>query len=75
MFEEFAPPISVARLIGSSGFGNAVGCIEAATSDDIQDITFLGSCLTWNDAAVCGGRIRLIFFVSVLYDMWKSRER
>ena len=29
----------------------------------------------WNDAAVCGGRIRLKTFVSVWYDLCKSCER
>ena len=29
----------------------------------------------WKDAAVCGGRIWLKHFVSVWYDLWKSRER
>ena len=42
MFDEFAPPIPVARLLGRSGFGNAVGSLEAAASDDIQEITLLG---------------------------------
>ena len=52
MFEECAPPIPVSRLLGRSGFGNTVGCVEAAASDNIQEITFLGGCLMWNDAAV-----------------------
>ena len=75
MFEECAPPISVARLLGCSGFGGAVGSVEAAASDDIQEITLLGGCLMWNDAAVCGGRIWLKYFVNVCCDLWKSRER
>ena len=29
----------------------------------------------WKNAAVCGGKIRLNFFVSVWYDLRKSRER
>ena len=37
--------------------------------DDIQEITFLGSCLMWNDTAVCCGRILLTFFVSVWSDL------
>ena len=61
VFEECAPPIPVARLLGRSGFGNAVGSAEAAASNDIQEITFMGGCLMWKNAAVCGGRIRLIF--------------
>ena len=31
--------------------------------------------MIWNNTAVCGGRIWLKFFVSVWYDLWKSRER
>ena len=75
MFEEFTPPIPVSRLLGRSGFGNAVGCVKAATSDDTEKIKFLDGCLMWNDAAVCGGRIWLNFFVSVWSNMWKSCER
>ena len=52
MFEECAPPIPVSRLIGRSVFGNALGSVEDAASDDIQEITFLGVCLMWNYAAV-----------------------
>ena len=29
----------------------------------------------WNNAAVCGGRIRLKCFVTVWSDLWKSCER
>ena len=65
MFKECAPPIPVYRLIGHSGFGNDVGSVEAAPSDDTQEITFLGGCLVCNDAAVCCGRICLKVFVSV----------
>ena len=61
IFEECAPTIPVDRMLDRSGFGDAVGCVKASTSDDIQEITFLGGCLRWNNAAVCGGRIRLIF--------------
>ena len=43
--------------------------------DDIQEITFLGSCLMWNNAAVCCGKIWLKFFVRVWSDLWKSLER
>ena len=63
MFEECAPSITVARLLGRSGFSDAVGSVESAASDDIQEITFLGSRLRWNDATICGGRIRLIFLL------------
>ena len=75
MFEECAPPTPVARLLGCSGFGIDVDYAEAADSDDIQEITFLGGCLMWNDASVCGGSIRLKIFMSVWSDMWKFRER
>ena len=67
MFDECAPPIPVFRLLGRSGFGNAVGSSEAAASNDTQDITFLGGCLMLNNAAICGGRIWLnLFLVSGL---------
>ena len=61
MFEECAPNILVTILLGRSGFGDSVGCVDAAASDDIQEITFMVGCLMWNNAAVCGGRIRLKF--------------
>ena len=63
------------RLLSSSGFGNAVGSVEDAAINDIQEITFLRGCLMCKGAAVCGSRIWLEFFVSVWYDLWKSRER
>ena len=75
MFEECAPPIPVAILLGHNVFGDSVGSAEAAASDDIQEIMFLGVCSMWNYAAVCGGSIRLKVFVSVWSDIWKSRER
>ena len=74
MFEECDPHIPVSRMLGCSGFGDAVGSVEAAASNDIQDITFLGSCLMWNNAAVCCGRIWLKSFVSVWSDLWKYLE-
>ena len=75
MCEECAPPIPVARLLGRSGFGDAIGCVEASYSNDIQEITFLVVSLMWNDASVCGGRVRMICFVRVWLDIWKSLER
>ena len=63
VFGECAPPITVTILLGHSGFGDAVGSVEAAASNDIQEITFLGGCLMWNDAAVCCGRIWLNFLL------------
>ena len=50
------PITPVSRILGRSGFGDAVGSVEAAASDDIQEISFLGSCLMWNDADVCCGK-------------------
>ena len=75
MLEECALPIPVSRLLGHSGFGDAIGSVEAADSNDIEEITFLRSCLMWNNAAVCCGRIWLKFFFSVWSDLWKSLER
>ena len=75
MFEEYSPPIPVARLLVRNGFGNDVGSVEAVPSNDIQEITLLDDCLMWNDAAVYGGRIWLEFFVSVWYDLWESCVR
>ena len=75
MFEECAPPIPVAILLGCSGFGNAVGSINTGASDDIEEITFLGGCLMCNNSAVFGGRLWLKHFVSVWSGLWKSCER
>ena len=75
MFEKYAPPIPVSRLLGRSGFGDSVGSVEAAAGNDIQEITFLGGFLMWNYAAVCGGRIWLEIFVSICSGLWKSCER
>ena len=75
MLEEYSPPFPVARLLGSIGFGDAVGSVEAAARNDIQEITFLGICLMWNNAAVCCGNIWLKMFVRVWSDLWKSLER
>ena len=75
MFEECAPPIPVARMLGRSGFGDAVESVKAVASNDIQEIMFLGGCLIWNDADVCGGRIWLNKFVSIWSDLYKSLER
>ena len=63
MCEECAPYLPVAILIGCSGFGDSVGHVEDAESDNIQEIIFLGSILMWNDAAVCSGRMELNVFV------------
>ena len=60
--EECAPSFPVSRLLGRSGFGNSFGCVKYDASDNIQEIIFLGGGLIWNDAAVCGGRMELIFF-------------
>ena len=60
---------------GCSVFGNAVFCVDASASYYTQEITYMGGCLMWNYAAVCGGRMWLNFFVRVWSDMWKSLER
>ena len=52
IFEEFAPPISVSRLIGYSGVGDSVESVKTAASDDIQEKMFLDGCLMWHYAAV-----------------------
>ena len=75
VFEECAPLIPVARMLDLSGFGDAVGRVEAAASNNTQEIKFLDGCLMWNDAAVCCGRIWLKCFVSGWSDPWKSLER
>ena len=62
-------------LFRISGFGDAVGSVEADASDDIQEITFLGSCLMWKNAAVCCGNIWSKMFVRVWSELWKSLER
>ena len=75
MCKECAPYFPVSRLLGCSGFGDAVGSVEADASNDIQEITFLGRFLMWNNAAVCCGKIWLKMFVRVWSDLWKSLER
>ena len=75
MLEECAPHISFSRLLGRSGFGDAVGIVKAIARDDTQEITFLGSCLMWNDAAFCCDKIWLKMFVRVWSYLWKSLER
>ena len=52
MFEECEPPIPVPRLLGCSGFVDAVWSAKTAASNDIQEEMFLGGCLMWNDAAI-----------------------
>ena len=75
VFKECAPHNLVARLLDRSGFGDAVGSVKAASIDDIQEITFLGGCLMWKNAAVYCGRIWLKYFASVWSDLWKFLER
>ena len=75
MLEECSPPFPFARLLGHSGFVDAVGSVKAAASNNVQEITFLGSCLMWNNATVCCGKIWLKMFVRVWSDLWKSLER
>ena len=52
MREESAPYLPVARMLGSSSFGDSLGCVEDAASENIQEIISLGGSLMWNDAAV-----------------------
>ena len=52
-------------MLGHSGFGNNVGSVKAVGINIIQEITFLGDYLMWNDSSVCGGRIWLKFVVGV----------
>ena len=35
----------------------------------------MGGCLMWNNADVCGGRVRLNIFEGVWSDMWKFSDR
>ena len=52
MFEKYAPPIPVARLLGRSGVCDAVESFNTAASDDIQEEMFLDRFLMWHYAAV-----------------------
>ena len=52
MFEECAPPIPVAILLGHSGVDDAVESVKTAASDDVQEKNFLDGCLIWHYAAV-----------------------
>ena len=58
MFEECEPPIPVTILLGRSGFVDAVRSVEAAVRYDIQEITFLGGCLMWNNVSVLESNAR-----------------
>ena len=40
----------VARLIGRSSFGDSIGRVEDASSDNIQDMISLGGIFMWNDS-------------------------
>ena len=75
MLEECSPHFPVARLLGRSGFGDAVESVEAAARDDIQEIAFLGICVMWKNADVCCGKIWLKMCVRAWSDLWKSLER
>ena len=59
MCEKFTPSFLVSILLGCSGFGDFLGIVEDAASDNIQEIIYLGGTLMWNDSDVCGGRIEL----------------
>ena len=75
MCEECTPPTPVTRMLDRSGFGYAVGCVKSDASSDIQEIASLGGCLMWKNAVLCGGRVRLKYFLRVWSDMWKYFER
>ena len=42
-------------------FGDSLGLVDDAASENIQEKISLGGSLMWNDSAVCGGRMKLIF--------------
>ena len=52
MFEECVPPITVFRLLGCSGLGDAIESVKIAGSDDIKEKMFLDGCLMWHYSAV-----------------------
>ena len=57
MCDKCALSIPVTILLGCSGFGDAVDCIDTADIDYNQEVMSMGTCLRWNDATVCGGRV------------------
>ena len=61
MCEDCEQHFPVSRLLGCSSFGYSIGHVKDAASDNTQEIISLGGSLMWNDAAVCGGRMELIF--------------
>ena len=61
--EEREPSFPSDRLIGRISFGNPLGRIEDAASKNIQEKSFLGGILMWNDATVYGGRMELKMFM------------
>ena len=73
--DKFTPYILVTIMIRCSGFGNAVGCVKSAASDDTKEIKSLCGCLMGNNAAFYGGRLWLKPFVRFWSDMWKYIER
>ena len=60
--EECAPSLPVIRLLGRSNLGDSFGRDEDTACENILEIIFLGGILTWNYAAVCGGRMELDLF-------------
>ena len=52
MFEECVPHITVARLLGRSGIGDAVESVKTAAGNDMPKKNFLDGCLMWHYAAV-----------------------
>ena len=61
MCEECEQYLPVARMFGRSGFGNPLGHVEDEANVNIQEIISLGGSLMWNNAAIYGGRMELIF--------------
>ena len=60
-------------MIGRSRFGDAVGCVEAAASNDIEEITFLGGCLMYNDVTVYDDTISIS--IRLLYTLLAQKKR
>ena len=71
MCEESEQSLPVARLLGSSGFGDSFCGIDNAASDNINEVISLGIILMYNNAAICGGRIDMQSVVRYLSELWK----
>ena len=74
--DECAPSFLVARLLGCSGFGDSLGHVENAASDNIQEVISMGGSLMWNYATVCGGIFDLTFICErIIWDVEFPREQ